>query len=198
MQKHHTLSLFFLFLVTLLTAQSNSTPKEVGLQLRGINFNGFTSFSAFYKKQKAENVFTRYRFIFGNIGFQVIEEAKDRFDFSAGLAIGREKRRSIGQKLIFYRGPEFSFNINAASNEFLQTVQFGNQPPIDIRRSYFGVGVGFGYVVGLQHNFNDLWAINAETIPSVNVSALLSNPSNSGSINAGLSNGVSLGIVRRF
>jgi hypothetical protein len=197
MQKHHKLSLFFLLLVTVLSAQGPGVPKEVGIQIRGINFNGVTSFSAFYKKQKAENVFKRYSFIVGNIDFQDAADRKSSLTLNAGLAVGREKRRSLDRKLVFYRGPEFRFNINLASNEVI----FSNNFPgtVVIQRSSYNFGVGFGYVVGLQHNFNDLWAINLETIPSVRVNAnFFSDSDTAVSAGAGLSNIVSLGIVRRF
>jgi hypothetical protein len=56
-----------------------------------------------------------------------------------------------------------------------------------------------GYVFGLQHSFNERWAINLETIPGVRVEALLLPGDNYDiSLDAVASNAVSLGVVRKF
>jgi hypothetical protein len=181
MRKHFILSCLCVVLATAVTAQSTSVPREVGIQLSGINFDGFTPFSAFYKKQKSENVFRRYRFVVGNLGLESTEDDAV-FVFNAGFAIGREKRRALDRKLIGYRGPEFSFNLGAGS--------FGE--------GFVSIDAGLGYVLGLQHNFNEFWAINIETIPSAGINLRFSEENGSGGLNVGLSNQVSLGVLRRF
>lgn len=168
-----------------LHAQTDGKKREVGIQFSGINFDGFTSFNALYRKQKSENVYRRIRATFGNVGL-LSNDDQTRVTFNAGIAIGREKRKTLDRKLEFYRGPEFRFGLGLSASDT-------DDGQIDFNAS-------FGYVLGLQHSFNDLWAINLETIPSVGASIGLGDDSINEyfSIGAGFSNAVSLGVVRKF
>lgn len=176
------LALFFaLFTTVSLSAQETGAKREIGLQFSSLDFDG-TTFSAFFKKQKKENVYRRIRLLYGNLLAGVANE-DFAFDLSAGIAIGREKRKSLDEKLAFYQGPEFSLGLGLTS--------FSDD---DLG---FTVAPGFGWVVGIQHQFNDKWAINLETIPSVSVAAR-SDDAEGVLFQAELSNHVSLGLVRRF
>jgi hypothetical protein len=183
MVKHYIIITLFLLIATVVSAQSSSTPKEVGFQISSISPEFPSTFSAFYKKQKSENVYRRVRFVSGRLSFFTLDDDRTDFDFFAGIAIGKEKRRSLDRKLIFYRGPEYNFNLSANSVIGGGTV---------------GFGLGFGYVFGLQHNFNEFWSVNMETIPGVGVNLSFAEEDANFLFNSGLSNLVSLGLVRRF
>lgn len=177
MKKHYILLFSCLFWAAAASAQSSKKPKEIGFQVSGFD----TEFSGIYKVQKSENVFRRYRFLAGNIGVFFVDEPF--LVAGVGLAIGRENRRYLDTKLMFYRGPEFNLNLAGVSFDTDQV---------------FAGSVGLGYILGLQHNFNDYWAVNIETIPGLSVS-ILDNEDVSGiGVNVGASNSVSIGVVRRF
>ncbi len=164
------------------TAQDSSPNREIGLQFSNVNFSGDGAFSMFFKKEIKENVYRRIRAFYGNVGL-IFSESNSIFNGSAGIAIGREKRKALDEKLLFYQGPEVSISAGASHNNF--SVYSGN--------------VRFGWVVGLQHSFNERWAINLEAIPGIGVG--LSGASNVDAqvqTNLGLSSNVSLGIVRKF
>lgn len=182
-----TLSVFALLAIfsTALSAQDAAKPRrEVGLQFSSIDFDG-GAFSAFYKKQKKENVYRRFRFVSGNLVLGFLEE-DFQFDFGVGIAVGKEKRKALDSKLEFYQGPEFALNLS------LFTTADDDVTPFLVRPS-------FGWVLGLQHSFNDRWAVNIETIPSVFVAANVTGSETEGLfLGGGLSNNVSLGLVRKF
>ncbi len=185
--KRSTLFVFVVLLSTnSLSAQDAKPLREVGLQFSSLDFDGSSGFSAFFKKQKAENVYRRIRFFSGSVGFGIVQE-EFNFDISAGIAIGREKRKSLDSKLVFYQGPEFAMRLNVAS--FLEV------------QSQVSIVPSFGWVLGLQHSFNDRWAVNLETIPSASISFYANtNNEDSRALNfgAGISNAVSIGLVRKF
>ena len=169
---------------SLLHAQSAGKKREVGIQLDGINFAGFNNFSGFYKKQLSENKYRRIRFFSGNLFTGIVGEDDFRFNFAVGAAIGREKRRALDTRLEFFSGPEFFFNLG------FQSLADNNS---------FSLFPGVGYVLGLQHSFNERWAINIETIPSVGVGVvLLPGDNDQLNLNANITNSVALGVVRKF
>ncbi|HLP92904.1 MAG TPA: hypothetical protein VK168_02665 [Saprospiraceae bacterium] len=177
------------FLVSDLQAQNASPKREVGLQFSSLDLNG-SSFSAFYKKEKKENVYRRIRFATGRIQLDLLEE-QTNFDFNVGMAIGREKRKSLDDKLVFYHGPEFAASVSIFTSEVDDDVT-----PILVSPS-------FGWVFGLQHSFNDRWAINIETIPSFRASFNYYGGDGIGSaeglfFGVGGSNTVSLSVLRKF
>ncbi len=167
-----------------LHAQTESKKREVGIQLGGLNFDGSTSFNGLYRKQKRENVYRRIRATFGNISFVSIDD-EAFITFNAGISIGREKRKMLDRQLEFYRGPEFSASVSLLTLEGDGIAAFN---------------VGFGYIFGLQHSFNELWAVHLEAVPSIGVSfATGGNIDNVTVIaGAGVSSAFSLGIVRKF
>ncbi len=167
----------------IVSAQSTSPKREVGLQFNSLNLTGNTPFYAIYKKQVRENVFNRVSLAVGNAGFGRNFDDTNYLIFGASIAIGREKRKQLDPKLTFYRGYQFT-----------ASTSFGE---IDDNRSV-NARIGAGLIFGLQHNFNDRWAINLETDPTVSIGYVKSNGKWSSSINAGFSNTVALGIVRHF
>ena len=181
-------SLFITFLTfsfSNLYAQSTAKKREVGVQFSGIDFNGNNNFGGFYKKQLSENKYRRIRFFSGNLSADVVNE-EFLFGLSVGAAIGREKRRSLDDRLEFYSGPEISFSL-------------GFQSRTDIDATSFSLFPRFGYVFGLQHSFNERWAINLETNPGIRVGILLLPDDNQNfSLDATVNNAVALGVVRKF
>jgi hypothetical protein len=117
-------------------------------------------------------------------------EEETAFNFNVGVAVGREKRKSLDDKLVFYHGPEFAANLS------IFTAEDDDVTPILVSPS-------FGWVFGLQHSFNDRWAMNIETIPSINASFNYYGGDGIGSaeglfIGAGGSTTVSLSVLRKF
>ncbi len=182
-------SLFIAFLTfsfSNLYGQSSAKKREVGVQFSGLNFDGNNSFGGFYKKQLSENKYRRIRFFTGNLSADVINE-EFLFSLSVGAAIGREKRRSLDDRLEFYSGPEISFSVGVQTRTDLDDA------------TSFSLSPRFGYVFGLQHSFNERWAINLETIPGIRVGVLLLPGDNQNfSLDAVANNAVSLGLVRKF
>lgn len=180
---------FFLFAAFLLSlpasAQNAKPPREVGLQFSSLDLNG-GGFSAFYKKSKKENVYRRIRFFSGTLSAGSVSE-EFNFLLAAGIAIGREKRTALDSKLQFYHGPEFAVEASISA--------------ISESDAHVFIRPGFGWVLGLQHSFNDRWAVNLETIPraSLTIDAFADgNGVDVFQFNAGISNAVSLGLVRKF
>ena len=179
-----TLFLAFFASMTSLSAQDSSPNREVGLQFNGLNFDGFNGFSLFYKKQKSENVYRRIRFFYGNLNVEAINDIS-AVSFSSGIAIGREKRKALDAKLAFYQGPEFSAALGVTTQNWDNTS--------------INVSGRFGWILGLQHSFNERWAINLETIPGVGIGVnSITDSDPRFTFNAGISNSVSLGLVRKF
>jgi hypothetical protein len=168
-----------------LSAQtSNDHQYEIGLRFSGINFDGFNSFSAIYKKKLAEGKYRRISGTFGGLGF-ANEFNRSSFSFNFGLSIGRENRRLVGKKTIFYTGPVFSINTGLTKLE-------GFEPNWNLQPS-------MGGVLGVQYDFNENWAINLETIPSGSISVRQFSGTDVG-INAsvGFSSNVTLSLMHKF
>lgn len=168
-----------------LQAQTEGKKREVGIQFTNLNFDGFTTFSVLYRKQKSENVYRRIRATFGSIYLQSAND-NNTLGFNAGMSIGREKRRALDGKLEFYRGPEFSVGLGLTTG--------------DVQDSRAGISLGFGYVLGLQHSFNERWAVNVETIPAIGVNLNVGENSVNDRLGAGVNanSTVSLGVIRKF
>lgn len=196
MLNRQTRFLLFCFLLVVLQApafaQKTAARKEVGLGFTGLNFNSSNAFSAFFKKEIKENVYRRLSFFLGNIGLSNTSSDQTRFDASIGFGIGREKRKALDEKLWFYSGPQWTLNT------FLQVATNNRQTTSNT----YNLNAGIGYILGLQHNLNDRWAINLETIPSFSVGYQWDNRTGvsaySVAFNTYLSNTVRVGIVRRF
>ncbi len=167
-----------------LFAQNTSTRHEVGLQFSGVNFNGDNSFNVVYKKEIGENRFRRFRAAFGQLDvIYVGREIQSSLD--AGIYFGVEQRKKEGDYLVFYDGWEVGAKVARLNNnsDFSQWI----------------VGAEIGYVLGLQHEFNDRWAINIETVPGIRTrfiktrgEKLLTN------VSAGFTSLASMAIIRSF
>ncbi len=94
---------FFIF-STSLFAQNDF--REVGLSL-GDNFN----MAFVYKIQKAENRYLSYDLLATNFGF-ISGSDNTLSNFSGGLAVTFEKRKSIGEKVQFIRGWSPGMNVS--------------------------------------------------------------------------------------
>ncbi len=165
-------------------AQTAFSAREVGLQFNGINLSSDNSFSFFYKKAVSVNRFCRMRATFSTLDISHFEGRTEAVA-DGGFSYGIEKRTGIGDKLNFYRGWELGVNAGFASE---------NQ---GIFRWIAGVSIG--YVIGLQHEFNERWALNLETVPRL-AATVRKKDGESAFINlsAGFSSLASLGIVRKF
>jgi hypothetical protein len=140
---------------SLFSQADNPSAREFGIQLSGINFNGFTSFSGIYKKQVAESRYRRISATFGTIQLDG-SESNTNFSLNAGLAVGIEKRNLVGKKTTLYRVTESSFGLSFGKSS--------NAEP------YWSFSPGIAWIFGLQHDFNESWAINFEGGPGAYLS----------------------------
>ncbi|MEM1216598.1 MAG: hypothetical protein AAGJ82_12975 [Bacteroidota bacterium] len=155
---------------------AQSATHEVGLRLTDLEDIGFI-----YKKQKAENRFTRFR-----VGSVNVNVQEDIFSLGLAAAIGFEKRKNIANKLSFIHGWEPSL--------FVSTTSVND----DVISS---VTPGIGYVLGFQYDFSDNFYLSLESIPSLSASFQFGDnvPDNNYRINAGFNaNAIALTAAYRF
>jgi hypothetical protein len=179
-------TVLFALVMSAFTVQAQDSTKrrrEVGLQFSGLNFTN-SSFGAFYKKEIKEHVYRRIGFFYGNIS-SYFQSKYSSFSATAGLAIGREKRKNLDSRLEFYQGPEFNGSFGVFTGDgILSTINLSG---------------GFSWIFGLQHSFNERWAINLEASPGISIRATA--PKGLGTrvdISASGNNSIALGLVRKF
>lgn len=172
--------LLSLFSLTL-SAQENY-PRELGVRFSNIDLNG-GGFSLVYKKQKAENKYQRLRATFGNLNISSFGEDNLRSSFSAGGAVGIEKRKPLGNEFYFVRGPEFSAGIG---------LNFADE---DFSGSF---SLGAGYVLGLQYNCKKHFFVSLETIPGAGLNLSGNGDNTSVGFNLGFSSAAALTCGWRF
>ncbi|MCX6217238.1 hypothetical protein [Spirosoma sp.] len=183
-----------LLITSALRAQDSPT-REVGLRL-----TSFDSFGMVYKKKLDENTYRRYRLAFGNLGANFVQ-SNTMVAFSAGGAMGKEKRRNLTDKLQFIYGTELiaSVSLNSSTSGSV-TVDNGSGGVVTYTGSSLLLvtpSVGIGFVLGAQYNFNPRWYISAELIPSVTASGTFGNGTSFYSIQAGF-NSNSAGITGAY
>lgn len=153
-----------IILMGFLTQQTTAqTQHEAGLR-----FNDFETFSAIYKKQKDETSFMRYRINAGRLAFSEVGD-NQRFSGNVEIAIGKENRKQLMDKLSFIYGIEPALGI-------AYNTQNGN--------SAFRISPSLGYVLGLQYEFFERLAVGLEVIPAINGTFQRAN--NADAINLGL------------
>jgi hypothetical protein len=177
-----------------LSAQSSIMPKrEIGLRFNSLNLGSADGFSAFYKKEIGENKYRRYRFGFGNIGFNKTTNGNgnvhgSNLDIGAGIAVGTEHRKQLSKKTMFYRGWEW----NAGAGFWARNQE---------NRDYsYRLNLGIGYVLGFQHDINQHFAVSIEAIPSVGIGYNYNRSSRSEvlSASASVGNTVALSLVYKI
>lgn len=183
-----------LLLSSVIYAQDAPT-KEIGLRSTNLNSLGFI-----YKKKLSENTYRRYRLAFGNLNAN-FTGSNTQVGFSAGGAMGKEKRRSINDKLQFIYGTEFiaSVAFNSASSGTV-TIDNGNGRT----STYTGFNdllvlpsIGIGFVLGAQYNINPRWYVSAELIPSITATGVFGGGSTLYNLQAGF-NSSSAGITGAY
>ncbi|QMW02918.1 hypothetical protein [Spirosoma foliorum] len=192
--------IYLLSAVLLLTTSSlhaqDTTKHEIGLRISGFSNIGFI-----YKKKLSENTYRRYRLAFGNLNANFHDSSMLLFGFSAGGAMGKEKRRAINDKLQFVYGTELiaSISLNSSSTGNL-TIEDGNGGTTTYKGSDLLIvtpSVGIGFVLGAQYNFNPRWYISAELIPSITASSSFGSGSALYSFQAGF-NSSSAGVTGAY
>lgn len=78
----------------------------------GIRMNGLLDFGFMYKKQKTETKYKRLRVALANLS--LADFSNLRTTFSLGLAIGREKRKALNDKLKLIQGWEIIEEFNSS------------------------------------------------------------------------------------
>ena len=172
------------FLSTISAQDANGHQKEVGLSFNGFDFSGFNPFSVIYKKKIADSKFRRISGTFGGFNFQNSNRLLF-FSINAGLSVGIEKRKLLGRKTTFFSGPEFAVATSYSKVE-------GFKPT-------WGIFPQIGYILGLQHDFNEFWAINLEVVPSGQLSLnRFSSQDAEFSVSSSFSSNAALSIMYKF
>lgn len=151
------LLLAFFFSHASLQAQTPDTGHvhEIGLQFQGIQFAGFNSFTAVYKKQQENGSFRRIRGTVGSLSINSDQVERVSGSLNGGISIGTEKRKALGERTTFFRGPEFGASFGFSKTE--------NVDP------FWSISPEFGYVLGIQHQISRYFAINLEIVPGANL-----------------------------
>ncbi len=185
MKKLLTLAAFFFLLCTSASAQIDK-QRELGIRIGGLNFGGFNSFDLVFKKQRSAEKYARWRATFLNMNFSSAKEL-DNFTFGAALAFGMEKRKALNEQFYFVRGPEFQGSLN-----------FSRIEPIRDAQTAYGIGAGFGYILGLQYNVSKLFFVSLETIPGISFGFSKAPDRTSFSGNIGFSSTAAVSVGWRF
>lgn len=115
---------------------------ELGLSLANLN-----DFGLMYKKHRKNNSF--FRLSLASMNYSVINRSDDYIhNFSSSITIGREKRKEIHDNLYLVRGWDFLGGISSTAG-------------------VHNFGIGVGYVLGLQYNLNQKFALGLEATPSI-------------------------------
>ncbi|MDQ1086977.1 hypothetical protein [Siphonobacter sp. SORGH_AS_1065] len=167
----------------------------------GIRTSSLNSFGFIYKKKIKENVYRRHRLAFGSLGLNFAGN-NTSVGFSAGGATGKEKRRSINDKLQLIYGTELIAGIGLITlTSGSITVDNGNGTGSTIYEGSNLIivtpSVGIGFVLGAQYNFNPRWYVSGELIPSIEVSGSFGNVTSIYRFNAGF-NSSSVGLTGAY
>ena len=115
---------------------------ELGLSLANLN-----DFGLMYKKHRKNNSF--FRLSLASMNYSLINRSDDYIhNFSSSITIGREKRKEIHDNLYLVRGWDFLGGISSTAG-------------------VHNFGIGVGYVLGLQYNLNQKFALGLEATPSI-------------------------------
>ena len=115
---------------------------ELGLSLVNLN-----DFGLMYKKHRKNNSF--FRLSLASMNYSLINRSEDLIhNFSSSITIGREKRKEIHDNLYLVRGWDFLGGISSTAG-------------------VHNFGLGVGYVLGLQYNLNQKFALGLEATPSI-------------------------------
>lgn len=181
------MKLKFMYFFLPLVAGIIFSPKAEGqMSLRevGIRTSDFKSVTAIYKKEKAPNVFIRYRFAFANFQYAASKERDNVFNTAIGFAVGKERRKELTDRLDFFHGwePSARLYLSASKNDISLSVR----PTL-------------GYVLGVQFEIADHFLLAMETIPSIVGNISTYNTDRMLTLNAGFnSNAVSMTLAYQF
>lgn len=197
------MKLFSLWAIAMLLVCSHlcaqNTPITTTREI-GVRTNSFNNFGLIYKKQIRENTYRRYRLAFGNINANFLRN-NTLIGFSAGGAVGKEKRRSITDKLQFIYGTELIASIGlTSSSSGTITVDNGNGGSTNYSGNKLLIvtpTVGIGFVLGAQYNVNQRWYVSAELIPSVSASGTFAQGGSLFTVQAGF-NSSSAGLTAAY
>ena len=171
------ISTLFLSKIIAQTTDQNST-KEIGIRMSGLS-----DFDFIYKKQKAENKYTRLRLI--STAFSISDFENFNSLLSLGLTYGREKRKSLNNNFHFINGWEFIGSLSSSINNDDLTFSFSP---------------GVGVVLGFQYEISEKFIVNIETIPSLTTNILYSSDYiKISNLNFGFdTNSIALGLMYKF
>ena len=129
--------------------QAQTNMREIGTRLQGVN-----NFGVVYKKQKAENRYTRYQVVVGGISYSSVDlgnfNTNNTFGASFGFGIAWEKREEIDDKLQFVHGfaPLAAIGFSDGDGNTATSIE-----------------LQLGYILGAQYNFSDKLYVSLEAVP---------------------------------
>lgn len=147
------LSAFFLLLFSQinLTAQHNSLFRNAF----GLRFVDTQHFSVFYKKQIEADRFRRINLAFFRLDFNK-EGDYNAYQWNLGFNSGKLRHVPLHQDFDFYHGLEYSFSTSARA--------------LDLRQNHFSLGLGLGYVLGVEYSIKHEYGIGLEIAPHLGIS----------------------------
>lgn len=171
------------FMAMVFTIFLHDIKAQEGYREIGLRLTDFNSLNFIYKKQLYENIYKRYRVVAGNFLIRI----KDEFllNTNLGLAIGKEKRKDIAERLQFVHGWEPAVFAGFSKND-TDFVLSGN--------------INLGYVLGFQYNASEKFVVSLEAIPYFGVYASYTDSGlNPVAVQGGISNNVAaITVVYRF
>ena len=127
-------------------AAPSPLKRELGMRL-----SGFNDFDFIYKKELAPEKYRRYRLGFADLEFSTLGQFQS-YGFSAGVAIGSERRRGLTEDLKFIHGAEWLINFGIS----------GQESSVDLT-----LGSGLGVVLGFQYEVSEKFSASLEAVPSL-------------------------------
>jgi hypothetical protein len=165
-----------------LHAQNRERHGEVGLSFGALTSDRI-SFNCFYKKQVSDRKYRRFMGGFGDLRTTSRGENAS-VSTTINFSYGTEKRIDLDDQLQFYTGPQLLTALNYAA---------------DNSAYLFNIAPGVGYLLGIQHNFNEKWGLHLEVVPSARIFvSRFSDGSYAVSSDINVTNAASLGLVRAF
>lgn len=154
---HWILSFLFLCVMNCLTAQEEAKvlkKREIGLA--NISLNGA---SLIYKKEIKTNVYRRFSLALLNLSYNEVPKAQQNSaDF--GFRLGREKRKTLKDKLRLTHGIQYELS----ANFFKNTIDNAN---LKISNEDFKINLGVAYLLGFNYCFSENFYIGIETAPMI-------------------------------
>lgn len=147
----------FVAIPLLICTLSVQAQEENRVRELGVSFTDFNGFSLFFRHGNTDAV---WRYTITNVAFNLSPSsgfsAGDRKSYSIGVALGREWRRPINDKLQWRYGPELALFSNGFNNQFEEAYTVALNYSIVARA-----------VLGLNYSINKNVFVGIEVLPNI-------------------------------